>query len=114
MREAEVQAAFVVHLMERGWDVTTDNADYVDVLAQRGAERIVAEVKGHTTSPGLDVDTLYGQLLRRMAGRQEATRYAVAVPASLATAALRVPEPVRDLLDIDVWLVADDGGVTRA
>lgn len=69
MREEEVQAAFVEHLRARGWDVTTENADYTDVVAKRGAERLIAEVKGHTSSPGLDVDTAYGQLLRRMKRR---------------------------------------------
>ncbi len=111
MTEAEVEAAFVRYLLERGWDVTTDSADHTDVLAHRGAERIVAEIKGHTSSPGLDVDTLYGQLLRRMTAPGEDTRYALVVPISLQTKVERVPAPVRDLLDIDMWLVDDDGDV---
>lgn len=111
VRESEVEGAFVAHLRERGWDVTTENADYADVIARRGVERIVAEVKGNTSSVGTDVDTLYGQLLRRMGGREEGTRYAVVVPAPLATAATRVPEAVRALLDIDVWIVGGDGSV---
>ncbi len=57
MKEAEVQAALVLHLIERGWDVTVDSPDHTDVVAKRGAERLVAEVKGHTSSPGLDIDT---------------------------------------------------------
>ena len=71
MIEAEVQAAFVKYLNERGWKVVTDNPDYTDVIARRGAELLVAEVKGTTTLPGLDVDTAYGQLLRRMRDRPE-------------------------------------------
>lgn len=111
MREAEVQKAFVDHLRDRGWDVLTDNADYADVIARRGAETLVAEVKGHTSSGGLDVDTLYGQLLRRMTSPAEETRYAVVVPASLRGKVERVSAAVRDLLDIDVWLVDESSEV---
>ena len=43
--------------------------------------RLYAEVKGRTTDAGLDVDTVYGQLLRRMTytgpGR---VRYGIVVP----------------------------------
>ncbi|MFP3712567.1 hypothetical protein [Puerhibacterium sp. TATVAM-FAB25] len=82
------------------------------MVGQRGVERIVAEVKGYTTRPGLDVDTLYGQLLRRMASRDEETRFAAVVPPSMAAAATRVPWVIRDLLSVDLALVADDGTVT--
>src|SRR5687768_3110414 len=108
MREVEVQAAFVAHLRERGWDVSTENADHTDVVAKRGSEWILAEVKGNTSSPGLDVDTAYGQLLRRM-GREGDVRYAVVVPESVALAVRRVPRSVRSALDIEVWLVGEDG-----
>jgi hypothetical protein len=66
MKEADVVAAFAAYLIERGWDVTTKNRDFTDVIAKRGAERLIAEAKGHTTSAGLDTDTMFGQLLRRM------------------------------------------------
>ena len=111
VKEAEVEAAFVRHLLERGWDVTTDKAEYVDVIAKRGAEHIVAEVKGTTSSAGLDVDTAYGQLLRRMSGRPEDTRFALVVPESARRAALRVPAEIRRKLDIDVWVANDLGTV---
>ena len=115
MTEAEVQLAIVEHLRERGWDVTTENVDYTDVIANRGAECIVAEVKGHTSSPGLDVDTMFGQLLRRMTPDGESdTRYAVVVPASLRKAVERVPPRIRGLLAIDVWTVDNDGTVTTS
>src|SRR3954464_13814429 len=100
MREADVESAFAAHLHERGWDVTTENDDYSEGGAKRGVERIVAEVKGHTTSPGLDIDTLYGQLLRRMTTRHEETRFVVVVPASMVSAATRVPWAIRELLNI--------------
>ncbi len=64
-RESEVVQVFVSWLERHGWRVTTELA-WADVLAGRGDERLVAEAKGVTSSPGLDVDTLYGQLLRRM------------------------------------------------
>ena len=39
----------------------------MDVVARGGNETIYAEVKGRTNSrPGAGLDTLYGQLLRRM------------------------------------------------
>ncbi|GAA1818965.1 hypothetical protein GCM10009812_09450 [Nocardioides marinus] len=113
MTEAEVQAAFVGALYERGWDVTTENADYTDVIARRGTDVLIAEVKGETRSVGTDVDTAYGQLLRRMADRGVASvRYALVVPAAAAPAALRVPEGVRETLAIDIWQVAPTGAVS--
>lgn len=111
MKEAAVEAAFVRHLLERGWDVSTDKADHVDVVARRGAEHIVAEVKGTTSSAGLDVDTAYGQLLRRMVDRPDGTRFALVVPESARRAALRVPADIRKKLDIDVWIVNDFGTI---
>lgn len=40
--------------------------DFLDIYAERGQERLYAEAKGRTSEIGLDVDILYGQLLRRM------------------------------------------------
>lgn len=114
VKEAEVEAAFVQYLLERGWDVDTNKVDDADVVARRGAEYIVAEVKGTTTSPGLDVDTAYGQLLRRMGDRPEGTRFAIVVPESARKAALRVLDEVRWRLDIVVWVVDDLGTVELA
>jgi hypothetical protein len=111
MIEAAVQAAFVDYLIERGWEVTTDNADYTDVIARRGDELLLAEVKGTTTSAGLDVDTAYGQLLRRIRERPEAARYALVVPESALRAALRVSDEVRRRLGMDVWVVDEAGNV---
>ena len=74
VNEADVEAAFVRYLLERGWDVDIDKVDHADVVARRGAEHLVAEVKGTTAAAGLDVDTAYGQLLRRMGDRPEGTR----------------------------------------
>lgn len=91
--EADVVAAFVSWLEQEGWRVSTE-VDWADVVAERGSERLVAEAKGKTSGPGLDVDPLYGQLLRRMASSAE-TQYAVVVPEALVPAAERVPFFVR-------------------
>ena len=114
MRETEVEGAFVRYLLDRGWDVDTDKVDHADVVARRGAEHIVAEVKGTTTSPGLDVDTAYGQLLRRMGDRPEGTRFALVVPEAARKAAVRVPPEIRWKFGIDVWVVTELGSVELA
>ena len=111
MKEAEVEAALVAHLLERGWDVTTANPDYTDVIARRGAELIVAEVKGHTSDPGTDLDIGYGQLLRRMTDTNVDTTFILAIPEALGATAARVPNRVRRALGIEVWLVPDVGTV---
>jgi len=85
------------------------------VVARRGEEILFAEVKGNTKArPGAGVDSMYGQLLRRMAPEEAAERgrsYAVIVPTRSIAAALRVRRRVRDLLGIAVYSVADDGHV---
>ena len=100
-RESEIVAVFCQWLREQGWNVRTEVA-WADVVADRGAERLIAEAKGVTMAPGLDVDTMYGQLLRRM-GVQPGTRYAVVVPEKLIPAASRVPEEIRQRLRIDLY-----------
>lgn len=110
-REAGVLEDFCAAMRIAGWTVTTQ-VDWADVVAERDGERIIGEAKGRTTSPGLDIDTLYGQLLRRMTD-DAATRYAVIVPPHLLAAVERVPSGVREALRIDVFLVDEDGEVTR-
>lgn len=68
-RESKVVAVFVAWLESAGWQVRTDIA-WADVVAERGYERLIGEAKGITAEPGLDLDTLYGQLLRRMTPSQ--------------------------------------------
>jgi hypothetical protein len=92
--------------------VDKDRNDYADVVARRGTEVLIAEVKGKTTSPGLDVDTAaYGQLLRRMTDRSSGTRYALVLPTAIKNAATRVPDDVRRVLRIDIWTVDESGAV---
>ncbi|MFF0264670.1 hypothetical protein [Kribbella sp. NPDC004536] len=109
--EERVVAAFCAWLEQHGWTVQRE-VGFIDVSAQRGDERIYAEVKGRTSEPGLDVDTMFGQLLRRMT--DATARYAVVVPEGRAlTAVLRVPASVLERLGIDVYAVTDDGAVSR-
>ena len=100
--------------MDNDWTVETEK-DYIDVVAQRGAEKLLAEVKGRTKSGrGGGIDSLYGQLLRRMPAEEvgeATTRFAVVVPDSSEKAALRVPKRVRDALRIDIYTVTDSGQV---
>ena len=110
-----VVPAFRQWLEAQGWETETET-EFVDVVASRGPARLFAEAKGRTASPGLDVDTLYGQLLRRMPAEEVGdpnTRFAVVIPTGAEAAALRVPRRVRDILRIDVYAVSDDGQVER-
>ena len=112
--ERVVVATFRRWLEAHGWDTETET-EFVDVVARRGNEIIYAEVKGRTKSPpSAGLDTLYGQLLRRMPAEEVGnrnTRFAVVIPTGAEAAALRVPRRVRDILRIDVYAVSDDGQV---
>jgi hypothetical protein len=111
VNEATVVTAFCAALRADGWDVETE-VDYIDVVATRDGRTIYAEAKGTTTSAGLDVDTMYGQLLRRMSDEPApGRRFAVVVPAKVLTAVLRVPASVRVQLLIDVYTVGAAGEV---
>jgi hypothetical protein len=111
-----VVPAFRQWLEAQGWETETET-EFVDVVAHRGNETIYAEVKGRTNSrPGAGLDTLYGQLLRRMPAEEVGdpnTRFAVVIPTGAEAAALRVPRRVREVLRIDVYAVSDDGQVER-
>lgn len=111
--EERVVAAFCAWLTEQGWTVTRE-VDFVDVLAERPGQRLLAEAKGRTASTGLDVDTMFGQLLRRMGDPDDHTRYAAVVPLNALPAVQRVPGHVRDLLRIDVFTVDETGVVQQA
>ena len=108
--EKRVIDAYVTWLEQSNWTVRRE-VDFADVYAERGEQRLYAEAKGRTTSPGLDVDTRYGQLLRRMRDPEHGARYAVVVPTAALNAALRVPAWVRDRLSVDVYEVDDDARV---
>jgi hypothetical protein len=59
--EARVVRAFCVWLAEHGW-YTRLEVEHVEIVADRGNQRLYAQAKGRTAAIGLDVDTLYGQL----------------------------------------------------
>lgn len=109
LREAEVVDHFVRWLEAEDWDVDLE-VDWADIVAIRDGGTVVAEAKGTTTSPGLDIDTAYGQLLRRMSDDQS-TNYAIIVPREAVPAALRVPDHVLMKLSASVYSVDDDGTV---
>lgn len=110
MIESEVVAVFAAWLSSQGWSVRTE-VDFADVAAERDGVTLLAEAKGTTSSPGLDVDTGYGQLLRRISPGEGARLYALVVPASARKAAERVRREVRAMLKINVYVVATDGTV---
>lgn len=109
--EERVIVAFCSWLEREGWSVERE-IQFVDVLARRDGVTLYAEAKGRTASPDLDVDTMYGQLLRRMTD-DAAARYAVVVPSAAITAALRVPASVRDVLRVTVFGVSDTDEVQQ-
>jgi len=109
--EERVVRAFCAWLREHGWTVERE-VKYTDVVARRGDERLYAEAKGRTAAIGLDVDTLYGQLLRRMPNEAVGeARFAVVVPEEAVAAALRVPDRVRELLQVSAFAVRADDAV---
>lgn len=79
--EARVVGAFRAWLEGDAWTVRRE-VSFVDVVAERGDEHLYAEAKGRTTAAGLDVDTLYGQLLRRMPDETSTARYGLVIPTS--------------------------------
>ncbi len=111
--EARVVAAFCEHLGSEGWAVERE-VKFVDIKATRGGVTLFAEAKGRTKAVGLDVDTLYGQLLRRIPEEASGSILGVVVSEGAVNAALRVPRWVRDRLRIHVWTVSDNDQVRLA
>lgn len=109
--EDRIILAFCRWLESEGW-MTEREVAFVDVLATRGGDRMYVEAKGRTASPGLDVDTMYGQLLRRMPEDEVGdAAFAVVVPDTALKAARRVPRRIRDLLRIRIYGVTEDGTI---
>lgn len=61
--------------LERNGRTVIREVESADVYAERGQERLYAEAKRRTDAIGLDVDTLYGQLLREDERPRAAARY---------------------------------------
>jgi hypothetical protein len=112
--EERVIQAFCAFLHEQGWS-TEREVGFIDVVAHKDGRRILAGAKGRTAAVGLDVDTMLGQLLRRMPQErpEPGTRFAVVVPTEASRALERVPTWVRRELGIDLYLVGEDGSVTK-
>jgi len=109
--EQRVVDAFCRWLEASEWEIEREQ-EFVDVVAKRDGITLYAEAKGRTTDIGLDVDTMYGQILRRMPiGEDPNGRFAVVVPSGACAAALRVSQRVRELLRIEVYCVDEQGEV---
>jgi hypothetical protein len=103
--EQRIVDAFCAWLEREGWQVERE-VEFCDVLAEREGQRLYAEARGRTAAIGLDVDTLYGQLLRRMPIAEDPqASFAVVVPSEGASAAARVPQRVREMLRIRLFEV---------
>ncbi|MFV2172362.1 hypothetical protein ACFHW2_11730 [Actinomadura sp. LOL_016] len=111
MKKDRVAEAFRAWLVSEAWTVI-DRTDG-GIEAVRGPERLICGITGTTTEAGADCDTMYGQLVRRMDDPAPGVRCAVTVSTSALTAALRVPEGVRDLLRVTVYEVTEVGAVVR-
>lgn len=73
------------------------------------------EAKGRMAAPGLDVDTMFGQLLRRMPPNEVGSvDFAVVVPDVAIRFVLRVLKRACDVLRIRAFSVAQDGTVIEA
>jgi hypothetical protein len=110
--EEEIHQHFEIWLRSSGWTLLRDQG-LADVVAVRDGIRLIAEVKGITQSAGLDIDTAFGQLLRRMT-RDSATSYGIVVPSELKPVALRVSDELRRALRITIYLVESNGDVHTA
>jgi hypothetical protein len=109
--EARVIRAFVSWLEANGWSAEQE-VDFCDFVARRDGVTLFAEAKGETEAIGTDVDTMYGQILRRMPiAEDESYRFGVVVPTRARDAALRVPKRTRDRLRISVFEVTTEGEV---
>src|SRR5947208_264083 len=108
--EARVVDAFTRYLEADGWEVVRSrpSRNEADVVAVLGSRRLVAEAKGRTMAARTDVDTMYGQVLRRIGTD---TEYAVVVPTAFVSRALDVTPAVREALHIRVFEVTGENRV---
>ncbi|MFD0901745.1 hypothetical protein [Actinomadura sediminis] len=113
MKEERVVEVFSQWLVSESWSIVEPTDRWTDIEAVRGPERLICEAKGTTSEAGIDADVAYGQLLRRMTDPAPGIRYALVVPTSSVTAALRVPQWVRDLNRVVVYEVTEEEAVVR-
>lgn len=110
--EDRVIDAFTQHLKALGWSIVRSRPSFnePDIVATRGTERLIGEAKGRTSAPRTDIDTMYGQLLRRMTS-DRGTTYAAVLPSAFVLRALDVAAEVRERLGIRIFEVTDDDRV---
>ncbi len=111
--EAAVIEVFTTWLVGQGWECAElpRYGDRPDIDARRpDGRRLIVEAKGFTRDAGTDLDTGYGQLLRRMKGEPD-TAYALVVAGSVVRFAQRVPSEVRNKLGISLYTVDASGEV---
>jgi hypothetical protein len=108
--EARIEESFAKWLEADGW-VVQRQVEFVDLVAERGAERMVDEIRGRTAAIGLDIDTAFGQLLRRMPEEKDETQYALVIPTEAHAAAHRVSARIRAALRLRIYVVDEDGTV---
>lgn len=63
--EKRIVEAFAAWLRDQGWRVELE-IEHVDLVGRKAGQTLYAEAKGRTKARRTDVDTLYGQILRRM------------------------------------------------
>jgi hypothetical protein len=111
--EATVVEVFSAWLVEQGWECEKlpPRGDYPAIDARHpDGRRLVVEAKGFSRDAGADLDSGYGQLLRRMKGEPD-TAFALVVAKSVVRFAQRVPAEVRGRLGIALYTVDARGEV---
>ena len=111
--ETTVIEVFSAWLAEQGWECAQlpAHGDHPDIDARHpDGRRLIVEAKGFSRDAGADLDTGYGQLLRRMKG-EPATTYALVVAGTVVRFAQRVPSDVRSRLGIALYTVDFNGKV---
>lgn len=109
MKEAAVNSIFAAWLESQGWMVDRSAFD-ADIVARRGETELRVEVKGDASDRGIDEDTSYGQLLRRMVPNAQ-VQYALVGHSGAMDLLERVPAFVRWRLGVGLYEVTDDGHV---